>query len=118
MADVTPFRGTLYSSEKIENLADVVTPPFDVISPAEQEKAYAIHPNNMIRLELSRASETDTAEDNPHSRAADAWNRWVKDGILVRDREPAFYLTATEFSLGDRRIIRHGLFGRVRLQPF
>ena len=36
MAEVIPFKGILYNTRKIKNLADVVAPPFDVISEQEQ----------------------------------------------------------------------------------
>ena len=36
MAEVIPFRGVLYNPRKIDDMADVVAPPFDVISEQEQ----------------------------------------------------------------------------------
>ena len=38
MAQISPFRGICYNPEHISDLADVLTPPYDVISPAQQEQ--------------------------------------------------------------------------------
>ncbi len=36
MAEIIPFKGILYNTDKIKNLADIIAPPFDVISEEEQ----------------------------------------------------------------------------------
>jgi len=52
MADVQPLRGIRYSSQAATNLAQLVTPPYDVISEEAQATYYACSPYNIIRLEL------------------------------------------------------------------
>ena len=51
---IAPFSGVRYSSEKVPDISPVVAPPYDMISPAEQEKFYARHPYNVVRLILTR----------------------------------------------------------------
>jgi uncharacterized protein (DUF1015 family) len=118
MANVTPFKGLLYNQKKIPSLSDVVTPPFDVISPKEQELFYRRHPNNMVRVILGKTSPDDSPENNRHTRAAAAFNQWMSADILIRDDRPAFYLTSLEFEAPDGVITRFGLIGLVRLEPF
>jgi len=118
MAEVSPFRGIRYNTEKITELSKVVVPPFDVISREEQQSAYATHPNNMIRLELNRGGEEADSGSDPHGLAAGHFHAWRSEGILVQDPEPAFYLTATDFELGGGTVCRFGFIGRVRLTPF
>lgn len=118
MADVIPFRGILYNPDKIDNLADVITPPFDVISVTEQEVFYARSPHNVVRLILGKASADDTPAHNPHSRAADYLHNWLADRSLVRDIAPAFYLTTLDFTIDNRPATRSGLIAAVRLAPF
>ncbi len=65
MAAVLPFRGVLYNPDKIENLADIVAPPYDVISKAEQEALHERHPGNVVRLILGKPEPGDTETDNP-----------------------------------------------------
>jgi uncharacterized protein (DUF1015 family) len=118
MAKIIPFRGTLYNPKKIENLSDVVTPPYDVISKEDQQNFYDRHPNNIIRLILGKTTEFDTAENNTHTRAAALYRKWISNEILLRDKSPAFYLTAVDFSLENKAISRYGLIALVSLEPF
>jgi uncharacterized protein (DUF1015 family) len=118
MAEVIPFRGKVYNPEKIPNPGEVTTPPYDVISPEEQALAYARHPHNIIRLILGKESTEDSEANNRYTRAARYWKEWTAESILIRDPQPAFYLTATRFTVEDRPLTRFGLIARVRLEPF
>ncbi|MBW1892972.1 MAG: DUF1015 domain-containing protein [Deltaproteobacteria bacterium] len=118
MADIVPFRGILYNQEKIDDYRNVVTPPYDVISPDDQKKYYDRHPANVIRLDLSKKNKSDTPEDNHNTRAAYHFNQWLKEGILVRDDKPAFYFTSTEFKVQGKSVVRYGMIAMVGLEPF
>lgn len=118
MAEILPFHGILYNPEKIEAIADVVTPPYDVISDAERDAFYRRHPHSVIRLDKGRPEAADNAQANPHTRAADYFRKWLREGVLTRDANPAFYMTSVEFPLNDRPVIRFGLIAKVRLEPF
>ncbi|MBW2604074.1 MAG: DUF1015 domain-containing protein [Deltaproteobacteria bacterium] len=118
MAEVIPFKGILYNTSKISNLADVVAPPYDVISEQEQIQFHERHPRNIIRLTLGKTTENDTPKDNRYTRAAECLNRWFSDDIILLDEEPAFYLTSTEFLFDGNRVTRYGLIALVRLEPF
>jgi hypothetical protein len=76
MADVRPLRGIRYNREIVDDLARVITPPFDVISLEAQERYYARDPYNVIRLELGRESASDTTLDNRYTRSAAAFGEW------------------------------------------
>ena len=118
MATVMPFRGILYNPEKIPDCADVTTPPYDVISADEQAAFHARHPNNVIRLILGQASATDTDHDNPHTRSAAFYRRWMQAGILKREAQPALYLKSICFPHQGQTITRYGLIALVGLEPF
>jgi uncharacterized protein (DUF1015 family) len=118
MAEVIPFRGILYNTNKINDLADVVAPPFDVISEQEQIQFHERHPQNIIRLTLGKITENDTSTNNRYTRAAECLNKWFSDDIILLDQKPAFYLTSMEFSLEGNRVTRYGLIALIRLEPF
>ena len=52
MPEIAPLKGLLYNQELVAKMDEVITPPFDVISPEEQEMYHKRHPYNMIRLIL------------------------------------------------------------------
>ena len=118
MAKVIPFRGIFYNPSKVKNLADVVAPPFDVISKEAQEHFHARHPQNIIRLTLGNAYKTDTNDNNPNTRAAGYLEKWRSDKILERDESEALYLTSHEFPYENKSVIRYGLIALVGLEPF
>jgi uncharacterized protein (DUF1015 family) len=118
MAEIIPFQGILYNTEKIENISDVVTPPYDVISDKERDAFYERHPNSAVRLDKGKPAATDTDQDNPHTRAAAYFQSWLNDGILIEDADPALYLTSVKFNVADEPVTRFGLIARVRLEPF
>lgn len=118
MASIIPFRGLLYNVAKIKNLREVVTPPYDVISPEEQDAFYEGHPHNVIRLILGKAYPTDTETDNWYTRAAADFEKWQTERMLVRDTEPAFYFTEIDYSAHGTLITRCGLIALVELAGF
>lgn len=118
MARIIPFRGILYNPEKIYNLADVVTQPFDIISPKEQQDAYERHPESIIRLILGKTTEKDTISDNPHTRAAKCFSEWRSNKILIQDKIPSLYFTSMRFSIENSSVTRYGLIALVGLEPF
>lgn len=119
MVEIAPFRGLRYNRERVPNLAEVVIPPYDVISPGEQDLFYRIHPHNMIRLELGKKTPQDSATDNPHTRAGRYLREWLREGILVREPEPAIYYYELDFALGGNQYrTRYGFISIMRLADF
>ncbi len=118
MAEVIPFKGILYNTRKIRNLADVVAPPFDVISEQEQTAFHQRHPHNIIRLTLGTTYKSDTPENNRYTRASECLNQWLSDGFLAFDEEPAIYFTSVEFLFDGKWVTRYGLIALIGLEPF
>lgn len=118
MAEIAPFKGIFYNPQQISVLADVVTPPYDVISAQEQNLFYERHPNNTIRLILGKPEKNDTYHDNPHTRAAGYFSEWMKTGVLKRDEIPSLYLSSMQFEWDGTQYTRFGLIALVRIEPF
>ena len=97
MVEIQPLPGLRYT-EKVP-IEDVTTPPYDVISPVEQEAFYNKSPYNVIRLILGKTKESDTESSNRYTRAKAFLAEWQGQGILQRDA-PSFYLYEQVFSLG------------------
>jgi uncharacterized protein (DUF1015 family) len=88
MPRFTPFAGLRYDTSRVE-LAKVIAPPYDVVTPDERAVLAARHSANAILVELP--------EPDPHTgadryrAAADRLERWTAEGILVRDPAPVLY---------------------------
>ena len=118
MADVRPFRGLLYNPQVVGELSDVICPPYDIISPQLQSALYQQSPYNMARLEEGEVLPPDTASDNRYTRAADTLQRWIRERILSRDEEPAYYLVRHGFNFRGSPRIRLGFIGGLRLEEY
>lgn len=119
MAEIAPFRGLRYNQEMIPDLAQVVIPPYDVISPEEQKIFHEKNPYNMIRLELGLPTPEDTRENDPHVRAAAFLKQWVRQGVLVRNPHPALYYYELDYPNGPGiQKTRKGFICLLRLEDF
>ena len=49
MAQVIPFRGTLYDPSTVGEIRQVVAPPYDIIDAAMQRSLHERHPQNIVR---------------------------------------------------------------------
>ena len=118
MAAIIPIKGLRYNQQKVGSLADVVTPPYDVIDAAAQDSYYKRHPYNIIRLEYGRILPGDSEKNNRYTRAAANYREWIQENILVPETKPAIYLYEQEFTAGGKNKIRSGIICGVRLEPY
>jgi uncharacterized protein (DUF1015 family) len=113
MADISPFAGLRYATERVGDLASVLCPPYDVISEDERRELEARHPENVVRLELPRG-----LDEARYTMAARLLGSWTTEGILKDDTREAFYLYEQQFGHAGQRYTRRGFFAAVRLEPF
>ena len=118
MAEICPFPGIRYNQEKVGDLASVICPPYDVISPEEQRAYYEKSDYNVIRLEHGLKVPEDTETNNKHSRANATFKQWIKEGILQDDPVASFYVHEHSFAYRNIRKRRLGLIACVRLEPW
>lgn len=113
MVDVRPFHGLRFSPAQVEDLSRVLSPPYDVISPAEHRALLGQSPFNVVRVELP-----DGQGDDRYRQAAETLADWRARGVLTRDERACFYLHEVRFRLGGEERARRSLVGAVRLAPW
>ena len=118
MADVQPLRGIRYNSEAVGNLAQIITPPYDVISEEAQAKYHARNPYNIIRLELGLDEPGDTSLNNRYTRAATTFAEWRVNSILQQEATRCYYVYQQIFTHSAQTYTRTSLLARVRLEPW
>src|SRR5215469_16187869 len=90
MARIYPFRALRYDPARV-HMEDVVTQPYDKITPAMQDRYYAASPYNLVRIILGKQYPGDNDEENVYTRAADTLRTWRREHVLVEEAEPALY---------------------------
>ena len=122
MAQIIPFRGTLYDPKTVGSISDVVAPPYDIIDAARQKALHDRHPQNIIRLELGIDHPGDDATSNRYTRAAETLRAWITGGAFKKDTQPAIYYHTIEYAppSSDARAPRKTLRGfltTTKLEP-
>jgi uncharacterized protein (DUF1015 family) len=119
MAEILPFRALRYDPHQVK-LEDVVTQPYDKITPEMQARYYELSPNNLVRIILGKESETDTPKFNVYTRSAEYLHDWRAGGILKQDPEPSIYLYVETFTAPGVRDLteRRGLIVLGRLHNY
>jgi uncharacterized protein (DUF1015 family) len=120
-----PFRALRYDPAVVGDLSAVISPPYDVISPAQRARLLARHPRNVVRIELPTGAAGEGGPDpaDPYRAAADTLHAWRQDGTLQVDQQPSLYVYEQRYHLpgdpseGAARMQR-GYFARLRLEPF
>ena len=118
MVDIVPFRGLLFNQGKIGSLDQVIAPPYDVISPKQQDTLYKKNPYNVVRLILEKQYPEDDEKENRYTRSSTIFNKWIEDEVLVKDKQLGFYIYSQEYVHEGESVCRVGFFARVRTEDF
>ncbi|MGW9131632.1 DUF1015 domain-containing protein [Streptomyces sp. NPDC055681] len=103
-----PFRGLRYVPERVGSLAAVTSPPYDVVvRPDGLHHLESADPYNIVRLILPQA---DTAAAR-NEQAAETLNRWLDEGILAPEPEPALYV----YEQRNGETLQRGIVGALAL---
>ncbi len=98
MAIIYPFRPWRYNPAAVR-LDDVVTQPYDKISPAMQQAYYQSSPFNLVRIILGLPELFDAERgESVYSRAARDFRDWREQGILIREKTPCVYAYSQRFA--------------------
>ena len=97
MARIYPFRAWRYNPSTVR-LDEVVTQPYDKISPAMQEAYYQRSPHNLVRIILGLPELFDAeGRENVYTRAARDFRAWRDEGVLVKEKEPCVLAYSQRF---------------------
>ena len=102
---VRPLRGHRFAIDRERDVSKVVAPPYDQISPEQQDALYAMSPANLVRVSYPR----DEAADDKYARARATLDRWLAEGLWEREATAAVYPSHQTYRVEGREITRVGL---------
>ena len=121
MAEIHPFRALHYNASRVQELCNVVTQPYDKISPEMQSRYYRSSPFNLVRVIKGQSHAGDNPQDNVYLRAARHFRQWIEDRILVLEAEPAIFPYDQEYEVpgwpGSKKV-RRGFIAVCRLEDY
>jgi len=118
---LAPFHGVRYDLSRVGGLANVTSPPYDVIGPGTLEQLLAASPYNVVRLILPTYSPGGPADGDPGDGdpagaaraageiAAARLRDWLSEGALAVDGAPALYV----YEQRGADWVQRGLIGLV-----
>jgi len=114
---LAPFRGVRYDSGRVSGLAEVTSPPYDVIGSENEDQLLAADPHNVVRIIRPRYQAGQSGSAG--AGAAADLRAWLAEAILVPDAEPALYVyeQLTASLNGTPGHLQRGLIGAVGLAP-
>ena len=112
MADVRPLKAARYNEKS--NLSDLVTQPYDKISPQLKEEYKSRDPNNLVNVLLPEKKEGKTK----YQISGEVFRQWLNDGILKRDEKAGFYPYRQTFEIFGETHQRSGFIGLVKVEDY
>jgi uncharacterized protein (DUF1015 family) len=116
MAQVQPLRALRYDTPAVGgSLEAVIAPPYDVIDAQLRAKLLEQSPLNVVEIDLPEAH----GGGDPYQHAGETFESWRQQGLLVQERDPAFWVLEQDYLAPDgtkRR--RRGFFARVRVEDY
>src|SRR5690348_10503714 len=119
MAHIEPFRALRYDPARVV-LPNVVTQPYDKITPEMQNRYYAASPYNLVRIILGKQPSGDHPGENTYTRAAGFFRDWRRQGMFLQDLQPSIYVYSQRFAIpgGNQEAERRGFIALGRIEDY
>ena len=120
MATIYPFRAWRYNPSAVR-LDDVVTQPYDKISPAMQQAYYQRSPYNLVRIILGLPELFDAERgESVYTRAARDFKAWREQGVLAQEHTPCVFAYAQRFQVPGSNAVkeRRGFIALGKLHDY
>jgi len=118
MAEVKPFKAVYFDREKAD-YSKVIMPPYDIIKDGEIARYYKRDEHNIIRIDKGMEEEGDNESSNKYTRAKQYLDKWMAEGILIKDQKKNFYIYAEEYLIpGGKKGEMYGFLADVKLEEF
>lgn len=119
MAIISPFRAWRYNPDQVA-ISDVVTQPYDKITPEMQDRYYKASAYNLVRIILGKHLPQDSEQENVYTRAAAAFQDWRRTGILRQDLQPSLYRYSQTFTIPgtSMQAERRGFIGAGQIEEY
>jgi uncharacterized protein (DUF1015 family) len=119
LANIFPFQPYRYApgAGPLQNL---VTQPYDKISPAMRSRYLEASPYNLVRVILGERHSGDNETENVYTRATRTMQEWIQSGVWARDAEPGMFAYFQEFVVPDtgERLVRKGFIALGQVEDY
>ena len=115
---VKPFRALRFDAGVVGDVGDCIAPPYDVISPAQQEQLYKKSEHNIVRIIKGKTSACDNGDHNQYTRALEYLRKWIEQGALRQDSAETIYAYVQDFEWAGTGLQRLSFIALAKLEEF
>lgn len=117
MVDIFPFKGAHYNPDKLRDISQLVTQPYDKIGDKLQDDYYRKDDRNIVRIVKRKDGDVSPSKDK-YAAAAETLKGWLADGVMTRDSSPAVYCYHQIFSHNGEERRRKGFVALLKIEEF
>jgi len=116
--EVKPFKAFRFDPGVVGDVGSCISPPYDVISPAQQHQLYEKNKYNIVRIIKGNTTSFDNEDNNQYTRAADYLKTWIEKGVLKQDSAEAIYAYVQDFEVAGNHFQRNSFIALAGLEEF
>ncbi|MHC4160264.1 MAG: DUF1015 domain-containing protein, partial [Planctomycetota bacterium] len=116
--ELKAFKAFRFDETTVGDVGSCIAPPYDVISPAQQQQLYEKSQYNIVRIIKGTETATDDDKNNKYTRAAAYLDAWVQKGILKQDPAETIYAYVQDFLVAGKNYQRSGFVALAKLEEF
>ena len=106
---ILPFRGYRYNPDRIANLDDVISLPYDQFKGSRDDRFHQRHPFNIAHLIMNPETREDSPSWNRYTRSKALLDRWMQESVFLQDDRPGIYPYYQDFpQVGGPGVTRKG----------
>lgn len=118
MSKIAPFPGIRYNEANQRDVSSKLAPPYDVLDDADKQRLLAHDPANFVLIDLPHTPPKAAGPAEVYQESRDTLDRWLAEGVMVRDQHPAIYVYHQSFTYEGTAYTRKKFFARLRIEPF
>ncbi len=88
---ILPFRGYRYNPNRVPNLDDLISLPYDQFKGSRDDRFHQRHPYNIAHLIMNPETDEDSPSWNRYTRSRALLDRWMEESIFLQDQQPSLY---------------------------
>ncbi len=115
---VKPFKAFRFNETVVGDVGSCISPPYDIISPAQQQQLYEKSEYNIVRIIRGKQQPSDNNKKNRYTRAADYLNAWLQKGVLKQDQTDTIYAYVQDFHVAGRNLHRNSFIALAKLEEY
>ncbi|MHC4993860.1 MAG: DUF1015 family protein [Planctomycetota bacterium] len=118
MPKLHPFNAIHYPTPENGDISELIAPPYDVLDEGPKADLLSLNSHNIVKIDLPVTPPKTVGPDEAYEGAGATFRRWLDEGVLTRDEQPAMFAYEQEWVAEGQTIRRRGMFTAVGVEPF